>query len=82
MSASLSVHGDATTHVRIHDYGTARTPILALDGDGYSLTVSVFDSVPLADHLTFARELAAATAQYLTALETYATAHRTPAKAG
>lgn len=82
MPASMSIYGDATTRVHIHDYGTKRTPILALDGASYSLSVSVFDSVPLADHLAFARELADAATQYLTALETYAAAHPSTTKAG
>ncbi|MDH2393143.1 hypothetical protein QCN29_31085 [Streptomyces sp. HNM0663] len=74
MSAIMSFYGDADTGVHLHDYGTKRAPILALDGNGCSLSVSAFNAVPIADHLAFAKALAAATADYLAALETYAAA--------
>ncbi|GAQ58671.1 hypothetical protein [Streptomyces acidiscabies] len=80
--ASMSFHCDATTTVRVYDYGTKRTPILNLDIDGCTLSLSVFDSVPLADHLVFARRLADATARYLELLETYADVNPSAAKAG
>jgi alkylation response protein AidB-like acyl-CoA dehydrogenase len=74
MPASMSFHGDASTWVHLHDYGTERLPILAIDGDGYYLTISVFDSRPIADHQAFAQKLAKAAAEYLAAVERYATA--------
>jgi hypothetical protein len=72
MTTSIGFYADATTDVHVHVYGTKRTPILAIDGPDSSLTVTTFDRVPVADHLAFARSLAAAATEYLTALETYA----------
>ncbi|WAZ23025.1 hypothetical protein STRCI_004339 [Streptomyces cinnabarinus] len=74
MTASMSFYADTHTTVRLSKYGTRNAPILALDGEDHTLTVSAFDHVPIADHLTFARELAAACADYVKALETYAAA--------
>ncbi|SEQ71691.1 hypothetical protein SAMN04487983_1007170 [Streptomyces sp. yr375] len=74
MTASMAFCADGNTIVRLCEYGTVRTPLLTLDGEGHSLTVSAFDRVPIAEHLTFARELAAACADYVRALETYAAA--------
>lgn len=74
MPASMSFHGDASSRVRLHDYGTERLPILSLDGDGYSLSISVFDSRPIADHQAFAEKLAKAAADYLAAVQRYAAA--------
>ncbi|SNX61877.1 hypothetical protein SAMN06272735_3627 [Streptomyces sp. TLI_55] len=76
MSASMSFYGDASTWVHLHDYGTRRLPILAIDGDGYGLTISVFDSRPIADHQAFAEKLAQASADYLAAVQRYAAAQR------
>jgi hypothetical protein len=72
VTLSASFHADQDTWVRLHDYGTRPAPILTLDSLDSSLTIGVFDSVPLADHLAFARKLADTTAAYLAALETYA----------
>ncbi|MFJ9543609.1 hypothetical protein ACIRPX_41200 [Streptomyces sp. NPDC101225] len=72
MTATMSFYADAGTRVRLNQYGTRRAPILALDGDDHSLQVSAFACVPVADHLSFARRLAAACADYVTALEAYA----------
>ncbi|MER7923880.1 hypothetical protein ABTY96_12265 [Streptomyces sp. NPDC096057] len=74
MTASMSFYADADTTVRLSEYGTNRAPILTLDGEDHSLSVSAFDRVPIADHLTFARDLAAACADYVKALEAYAAA--------
>ncbi|MEU9339092.1 hypothetical protein AB0D49_39120 [Streptomyces sp. NPDC048290] len=74
MTASMAFYADGDTTVRLSQYGTTRTPILTLDADGHSLSVSAFNQVPIADHLAFARELATACAEYVTALETYAAA--------
>ncbi|MFG2855117.1 hypothetical protein ACGFZ9_31305 [Streptomyces mirabilis] len=74
MPASMSFHGDASTWVHLHDYGTERLPILAVDGDGYYLSISVFDSQPIADHQAFAEKLAKAAADYLAAVQRYAAA--------
>ncbi|MFJ5778621.1 hypothetical protein [Streptomyces sp. NPDC093094] len=74
MTASMAFYADGNTIVRLNQYGTVRTPILTLDGEGHSLSVSVFDRVPLDEHLAFARELSAACADYVRALETYAAA--------
>ncbi|MFC8239404.1 hypothetical protein [Streptomyces chartreusis] len=74
MTASMAFYADGNTIIRLSQYGTARTPILTLDGEGHSLAVSAFDRVPIAEHLTFARELSAACADYVEALEIYAAA--------
>ncbi|MDT3397202.1 hypothetical protein RKE29_11180 [Streptomyces sp. B1866] len=74
MTASLGFYATRATSVRLHVYGTTRAPILQLDGSDHSLAITAFDSLPVADHLAFARALAAATADYLTALLTYAAA--------
>jgi hypothetical protein len=68
----MSFYADADSYVRLHRYGTERVPILNLIGRGHSLTISAFDRTPMADHLAFAKALATAAANYLTALETYA----------
>jgi len=72
VTASMSFYADTHTTVRLSKYGTHHAPILALDGEDHTLTVSAFNHVPIADHLSFARELAAACADYVKALETYA----------
>ncbi|MFC4468863.1 hypothetical protein ACFPH6_30780 [Streptomyces xiangluensis] len=77
MSASMSFHGDASTWVHLHDYGTERLPILALDGDGHYLTISVFEGRPIAEHQAFAEKLAQAATDYLAAVQRYAAAHPT-----
>ncbi|MEU9247598.1 hypothetical protein [Streptomyces sp. NPDC048385] len=74
MTASMSFYADGDTTIRLNQYGTRRAPILTLYGEGHSLSVSAFDHVPVANHLAFARTLAIACAEYVTALETYATA--------
>ncbi|CCK28655.1 hypothetical protein BN159_4276 [Streptomyces davaonensis JCM 4913] len=74
MTASMSFYADTHTTVRLSEYGTHHAPILALNGEDHTLTVSAFHHVPIADHLSFARELAAACADYVKALEAYATA--------
>nr|WP_222109489.1 hypothetical protein [Streptomyces cupreus] len=70
----MAFYADRNTTIRLSKYGTERTPILTLDGEDHSLTVSVFDRVPIAEHLAFVRELSAACADYVKALETYAAA--------
>ncbi|MFE9608842.1 hypothetical protein [Streptomyces sp. NPDC006012] len=77
MTASMAFYADGNTTVRLNQYGTTRTPILTLDGEDHSLAVSAFPRVPIADHLSFARSLSAACADYITALETYAAAQAT-----
>ncbi|KIZ13539.1 hypothetical protein [Streptomyces natalensis] len=74
MSASMSFHGDPSTWVHFHDYGTDRPPILALDGDGYHLTISVFESRSPADHKEFAEKLAQTVTGYLAAVDRWAAA--------
>jgi hypothetical protein len=74
VTVSLGFHADAETRVHLNDYGTDRTPILALYNTGGSLLISTLDTMPLADHLAFARSLAGATAHYVAALERFATA--------
>ncbi|MEU3983860.1 hypothetical protein AB0F77_27915 [Streptomyces sp. NPDC026672] len=74
MTASMGFYADADTTVQLSQYGTKRAPILTLDGEGHSLAVSAFARVPIADHLAFARDLAAACADYVKALEIYAAA--------
>jgi hypothetical protein len=70
----MAFYADADTSVRLSQYGTDGAPILTLDGKDHSLAVSAFDHVPAAVHIAFARELAAACAEYVKALETYAVA--------
>ncbi|MEV6651755.1 hypothetical protein [Streptomyces sp. NPDC051219] len=82
MTAAMGFYADASTSVRLSDYDAERPPILSLDGAGHSLLISAFDSVPIADHLAFARDLATAAADYVTALERYAAATPETAKAG
>ncbi|MEY9875990.1 hypothetical protein ABH931_005497 [Streptacidiphilus sp. MAP12-33] len=72
MTVHLGFYAAADTTVNLHDYGTERTPILSLGNIAEHLTISALDSIPLTDHLTFARHLAAAAADYLAALEMYA----------
>ncbi|MGW0081884.1 hypothetical protein [Streptomyces sp. NPDC003393] len=74
MTASMAFYADGNTTIRLNQYGTARPPILTLDGEGHTLAVSAFARVPVADHLAVARELSAACAEYVKALETYAAA--------
>jgi hypothetical protein len=74
VTLSASFHADADTSVRLLDYGTERTPILVLDNPDSDVTISMFDTVPMADHLAFARKLADAATGYLAALERYAAA--------
>ncbi|MBT2390138.1 hypothetical protein J7E87_12040 [Streptomyces sp. ISL-1] len=72
MTASMAFYADGSTTIRLADYGAERTPILMVDGVGHSLHISAFNSVPIADHLAFARELATAATEYVAALERYA----------
>lgn len=72
MTTSMAFYGGANTGVRLNEYDAKRPPILTLDDDGAWLSISAFESVPIADHLDFARSLASAAAEYVTALETYA----------
>ncbi|MGW5634472.1 hypothetical protein [Streptomyces sp. NPDC003832] len=72
MTASMSFYADTRTTVRLSEYGTDNAPILTLVGEDHNLTVSAFSNIPIADHLSFARALAAACADYVKALETYA----------
>ncbi|MEU2425177.1 hypothetical protein ABZ619_29865 [Streptomyces sp. NPDC007851] len=74
MTASMAFYADRNTTVRLSRYGTTRTPILTLDGENHSLAVSAFGRVPIVERLAFARELSAACADYVTALEAYAAA--------
>ncbi|MEY9871216.1 hypothetical protein ABH931_000681 [Streptacidiphilus sp. MAP12-33] len=74
MHVSMSYHVDADTWVDLHAYGTERTPILGLTNIGQHLMISACGDLPLTDHLAFARQLADATARYVTAMETYAAA--------
>ncbi|WP_043433435.1 hypothetical protein [Streptomyces pluripotens] len=74
MSASMSFHGEPSTWVHVHDYGTVHPPILALDGDGYHLTISVFESRSPADHKAFAESLAKTVTGYLAAVDRWAAA--------
>jgi hypothetical protein len=68
-------YADTDTRVDLSTYGTKSAPILALNGSGYTLSISAFSRVSNADHLAFAKALATAAADYVTALETYAAAH-------
>ncbi|GAB7102613.1 hypothetical protein JCM4814A_09270 [Streptomyces phaeofaciens JCM 4814] len=47
MTASMAFYADGNTIIRLARYGTTRTPILTLDGEGHSLTVSAFDRTSL-----------------------------------
>ena len=70
--AETSVYADGTTTVRLGQYGANRAVLL--DDGGHRLTVLALDHTPLAERLRFARALAAACAEYVTALETSAAA--------
>ncbi|MEU6853539.1 hypothetical protein ABZ901_26895 [Actinacidiphila alni] len=75
MTVTIGFHAAADTRVDLFTYGTEGTPILDLSGSEHSLTISAFSRVSNADHLAFAKALATAAAEYVTALETYAAAH-------
>ncbi|MEV4613921.1 hypothetical protein AB0K43_15185 [Kitasatospora sp. NPDC049258] len=72
MSATMAFYPEPGSRVTCHDYGTERTPILNMWSAPVTLTLAGDDKLPLADHLAFARSLAAETAAYLAALERYA----------
>jgi hypothetical protein len=72
VTVHLGFHVDAETRVYLNDYGTDRTPILALYTTGGSLLLSAHDTMPLAEHVAFARRLADAATGYLAAMERYA----------
>ncbi|WP_425833038.1 hypothetical protein [Streptomyces fractus] len=74
MSLSASFHPTEETTIRCHTYGTERAPILALDDIGQFLSVSLFDSVPLAVQRAFAHDLVQTVAAYAAAVEEWATA--------
>ncbi|AZM47501.1 hypothetical protein DMB38_18410 [Streptomyces sp. WAC 06738] len=57
-----------------HTYGGERTPILALVADGTHLTIADGPTLPLEEHLRFARRLVDGAAAYLAAVEHYAAA--------
>jgi hypothetical protein len=75
MTMATGFHADADTRVHLYTYGTDQAPILDLSGPGHSVSIYAFPKVPNADHLAFARALATAAADYVTALETYTAAH-------
>jgi hypothetical protein len=72
VTVHLGFHVDAETRVHLNDYSTDRTPILALYTTGGSLLLSAHDTIPLPDHLAFARKPADAATGYLAAMERYA----------
>ncbi|WP_240138240.1 hypothetical protein [Streptomyces sp. MUM 178J] len=71
MSSSISFHLTEKPYVMCHDYGTKRSPILAVQDSGTSLTLYARDDLTPAEQLAFARELLAAVTEYAAAVETY-----------
>jgi hypothetical protein len=74
VTVSLGFYADHSTTIDLHEFDAERAPLLDLGNPGQYLTIGAFDSVPIADHLAFARKLADATAGYLSALERFAAA--------
>ncbi|MFF3323099.1 hypothetical protein [Streptomyces sp. NPDC002889] len=72
IAASVSFHLTEKPFVLCHDYGTERTPILAIQDQHASLTLYARDCLAPAEQLTFARELLAAATAYAAAVEKYA----------
>ncbi|MFI2346887.1 hypothetical protein ACH492_07455 [Streptomyces sp. NPDC019443] len=77
IAASMNLHLHTKPFAMCHAYGTERTPILAMQDEHASLTVSANSSTSIAAHLRFARELVAAATRYAAAVETYAAGHST-----
>ncbi|MFF0061737.1 hypothetical protein ACFYRC_09335 [Streptomyces sp. NPDC005279] len=70
--ASTSFHLTEKPFALCHDYGTERTPILAVQDTHASLTLCAHDGLAPAEQITFARKLLAAATAYATAVEKYA----------
>lgn len=75
MSASVSFYVDSKTSFHLCRYGARRAPILTLGGEGYDLAIASHPTVPLAEQLSFARDLVENAAGFLAALELFAAAH-------
>lgn len=71
IATSTSFHLTEKPFVLCHDYGTERTPILAVQDAHASLTLYARDCLPPAEQRTFARELLAAVTAYAAAVEKY-----------
>ncbi|MFC4606878.1 hypothetical protein ACFO9E_03405 [Streptomyces maoxianensis] len=71
IGASISFHLTEKPFVMCHEYGTKRTPILAVQDKHASLTLYARDNVAPAEQRKFARELLAAATAYAAAVETY-----------
>ncbi|MEV6649964.1 hypothetical protein [Streptomyces sp. NPDC051219] len=69
---SISFHLAEKPFVLCHDYGTERTPILAVQDTHASLTLCADDDLSPAEQLKFARDLLAAVTAYVAAVEKYA----------
>ncbi|MEW2086909.1 hypothetical protein [Streptomyces sp. NPDC005283] len=78
IGASISFHVTDKPFVICHNYGTERTPILAVHDEHASFTLYARDSLPLAEQLKFAQDLLAAATAYAAAVETYTAAELTP----
>ncbi|WP_406305238.1 hypothetical protein OHA61_27265 [Streptomyces sp. NBC_00885] len=74
IAASISFHLTEKPFVMCHDYGTNRTPILAVQDTHAALALAARDDLAPAEHLRFARELMAAVSAYAAAVETYTAA--------
>ena len=74
MPASMMFNPEPSTRVHVHDYGADHPPILALDGEDYALTISVFEGRSPSEHKAFAEKLAQTVAGYLAAVDRWATA--------
>jgi hypothetical protein len=68
-AASISFHLTNKPFVLCHDYGTKRTPILAIQDEHASLTLYARDCLPPGEQIQFARELLAAVTAYAAAVE-------------
>ncbi|MDQ0942524.1 hypothetical protein [Streptomyces sp. V1I1] len=72
IGASISFHLTEKPFVMCHEYGTKRTPILAVQDKHAALTLYARDNLAPAEQLKFARELLAAATAYAAAVEMYA----------
>ncbi|MEW2081286.1 hypothetical protein [Streptomyces sp. NPDC005283] len=73
IAASISFHLTDKPFVMCHDYGTERTPILAVQDEHASLMLYARGCLPPAEQRKFARELLAAVTAYAAAVEKHTT---------
>ncbi|MET7715245.1 hypothetical protein [Streptomyces sp. NPDC005407] len=73
IASSISFHPTENPFAMCHDYGTERTPILAIQDTHASLTLCARDDLDPAVQLQFARDLLAAVTTYAAAVENHVT---------